>query len=333
MKKIILLLTFFFLLVPSVVYASHSYYPATGSCTFQEEYTTTSNGYQIEFVRGSCTAGAKFEVGYSFNNTVDRSNTPTTEYISITPFLDVWPDDYRYSNWNDYTFLKESMGTINTYLDGYSFFDFKNNVSSFAIANSSVRSGKGAFTAYRYFGGLRISSVGVTLVANSDTDFAFAIYTGFLDGDVTNSIIASQDSYQNDQVIKGQQDTKEAIDRTNDTLNDDTVDGAGSTGSSFFENFSSDDHGLSGIITTPLAMIQSITTSTCSPLRIPLPFVDKQVELPCMNTIYRTYFGNFLTLYQTITFGIVSYWVCVNIFRMVKGFKDPDKDEIEVMDL
>ena len=83
----------------------------------------------------------------------------------------------------------------------------------------------------------------------------------------------------------------------------------------------------------PLALINNISSASCSTLVLPLPFVDKNVELPCMYDIYSTYFGSFLTLYQTITFGIVAYWVCINLFRMVRNFKNPDSDEVEVFEL
>ena len=66
---------------------------------------------------------------------------------------------------------------------------------------------------------------------------------------------------------------------------------------------------------------------------MPLPYVNKTLDLPCMSSIYSQYFGSFFTLYQTITFGIIAYWVCVRIFNLVKDFKNPDHDEIEVLDL
>lgn len=83
----------------------------------------------------------------------------------------------------------------------------------------------------------------------------------------------------------------------------------------------------------PLTFIEKITTSQCTPLTFPLPFVNKNVELPCMMSIYQTHFSQILKVYQTITFGIVAYWVCINLFRSVRNFKDPTKDEVEVFDL
>ena len=124
------------------------------------------------------------------------------------------------------------------------------------------------------------------------------------------------------------------IQETNDTLKDDDTSEASGEAESFFSGFSTDTHGLTSIITAPLQLIGSITSSTCSPLKLDVPFVEgKKLELPCMSSIYKKHFGSFLTIYQVATFGLIAYWVCVKIFALVKDFKDPDKDEVEVMDL
>lgn len=124
-----------------------------------------------------------------------------------------------------------------------------------------------------------------------------------------------------------------AVNNLNDSLNNSDSSGATSEASEFFSGFTTDTFGLTSIITAPLNLIGSITSSTCTPLGLPLPYVNKTLELPCMSSIYSEYFGSFFTLYQTITFGIIAYWVCVRIFNLVKDFKNPDHDEIEVLDL
>lgn len=124
------------------------------------------------------------------------------------------------------------------------------------------------------------------------------------------------------------------IDAVNDTLNDDDTTGATDKASDFFSSFSTDTFGLTSIITAPLNLIQSLTSSTCTALHIPLPYLDnKYIDLPCMTSIYQSAFGSFFTMYQTVTFGIIAYWVCVRIFNQVKDFKNPEHDEIEVLDL
>lgn len=128
--------------------------------------------------------------------------------------------------------------------------------------------------------------------------------------------------------------TDNAINDVNNSLNDDDTTGATDKASDFFSSFSTDTFGLTSIITAPLNLIQSLTSSTCTALHIPLPYLDnKYIDLPCMTSIYQSNFGTFFTMYQTITFGIIAYWVCVRIFNKVKDFKNPEHDEIEVLDL
>lgn len=103
--------------------------------------------------------------------------------------------------------------------------------------------------------------------------------------------------------------------------------------SNIFSDFSSNTFGLTSIIIAPLSLIQSLSSTSCTPLNLPLPFVGGTLTLPCMYDFYSTTFGVLFNLYQTITFGIISYWVLVRIFNMVKDFKNPDHDEIEVVDL
>lgn len=124
-----------------------------------------------------------------------------------------------------------------------------------------------------------------------------------------------------------------SINGVNDSINNSDISGASDSANNFFNNFSTDTHGLTGIITAPLNAINSLTNKTCNPLVLPLPFVDKDLTLPCMRELYDAHFGSFMTIYDTITLGIVSYWVCVRIFSLVKDFKNPEHDEVEVVDL
>ena len=102
-------------------------------------------------------------------------------------------------------------------------------------------------------------------------------------------------------------DTNTQLGNLNDSLNNSDSSGATSEASEFFSGFTTDTFGLTSIITAPLNLIGSITSSTCTPLGLPLPYVNKTLELPCMSSIYSQYFGSFFTLYQTITFGIIAY--------------------------
>lgn len=117
-------------------------------------------------------------------------------------------------------------------------------------------------------------------------------------------------------------------------IHDNDTTEATSEASNFFNSFSTNTHGLTSIITAPLNAITSLNSSTCTPLHLPIPYLEnKYIDLPCMRAIYDQNFGGFMNLYDTIIFGIVSYWIIVRIFGLVKDFKNPEHDEIEVVDL
>ncbi len=180
----------------------------------------------------------------------------------------------------------------------------------------------------------------LTLINTGGVGSYIGIWDGFnyydtaSQGTVDNVIKQQQETNQKlEESIKQQEQTnKELGDLNNNLTNSDTSD-ASSSANDFFSGFESDDFGLTAIITAPLNFIKSITSSTCTPIGFKAPFVDQQITLPCMDSIYKQYFGSFLTIYQTITFGIVAYWVCVNTLATVRGFKDPESDRIEVLDL
>lgn len=153
--------------------------------------------------------------------------------------------------------------------------------------------------------------------------------------DDSSSIVNSieQNTEQQKKTTEAVKEQTEATKKQTETIKDSDTSGSKDSASGFFSGFESDDYGLSDIIIMPLDFIKGLSSSKCSNLHLPLPLVNKTVELPCMTSIYSQYFGPFLTLYQTISTGIIAYWCCVNILKLVQGFKNPDSDEIEVMDL
>lgn len=158
-------------------------------------------------------------------------------------------------------------------------------------------------------------------------DFDDYTYNAILDG-------FSEIIYNQQETNQKLEDLNDSVKDTNDTIKDSDTSEASGEADSFFSGFTTDTHGLTSIITAPLTLIGNITSSTCSPLALEIPFLDGQtLNLPCMSSIYKKYFGSFLDIYQIFTFGIVAYWVCVKIFNLVKDFKNPDHDEVEVMDL
>ena len=190
----------------------------------------------------------------------------------------------------------------------------------------------GTITTDLTFVGYSIEAIGLfNGVTKSDLQTAIT-NSGFA---TASSVQEVQDSVDDlsDQLEEQAQQQHDDHEETIDTLTDDDSSGASGDAGDFFSNFNTNTHGLTGIITAPLSAIQSLTSETCTPLVLPLPFVNQNLTLPCMRTIYLQYFGDFMTLYDTITLGIISYWVLVRIFALVKDFKNPEHDEIEVVDL
>lgn len=134
-----------------------------------------------------------------------------------------------------------------------------------------------------------------------------------------------------DQQTQQQQQNHE---ETQSYLEDSNTTQAESEATDFFEDFEAPDiGGLGAIITAPLNTIRSLLNSSCSNLVLPLPFVNKNLTLPCMNTIYTEHFGAFFTIYQTIILAVIAYRCIRSIFFDIHGFTNPNDDRIEVMDL
>lgn len=212
---------------------------------------------------------------------------------------------------------------------------FNPNVVNSRIVNLRIIGASGTQSGYLDLYGFNIQSLGNVAGLSAGDVQNIINNSGLATASSVNQVQTSVNQVK--QEIAGMQDEQKKTNQTlkdmNDNINDSDTSGAQDSASSFFSDFTTDTHGLTSIITAPLSLISSITSSSCSPLVLPLPFVDKDLTLPCMSSIYKKYFGSFLTIYQIITFGIVAYWVCVRIFNLVKDFKNPDHDEIEVLDL
>ena len=144
----------------------------------------------------------------------------------------------------------------------------------------------------------------------------------------TNKIVTAENA------LKGSVDNvNNSVNNINNTLNNDNTTEANTKGNNFFNNFQTNSHGLSGIITAPIRLVNSLTTATCNPLEFDLPIIHNHVVLPCIRPIIENYFGVFFTLYQLITTGLISYTVCINLYSKVRALQNPNNDRIEVLNL
>lgn len=256
---------------------------------------------------------------------LDRGNNVSITYLVFKRYGGTMPSNTimlsNHSFTQDYT--TEILAKINEQNYTYLLNTILSNTSLILGGITNLDSTLGRIDA-------RLSN-GFTDVYNRLGDILLNIQNG--NSGITSAINNQANQQHNDSQAEQNaiNDNTQAVNDLNNTISDSNVSGNGAD--DFFNNFQDNDHGLSSVITAPLNFIRSLASSSCSSISLTIPYVDTQFNLPCMSTIYRQNFGSLFTLYQTITFGIVAYYVCIKIYGIVKGFKNPDNDRIEVLEL
>lgn len=262
-------------------------------------------------------------------------------YSKYNQLINLEKDNYYLLNYNvktDFNYLKYSQFSINFQPFGQLYIpktyyrdEFANNIINYKIAfkysdldsdmvdmlNINLRFKLSS----NYF--LHKESIGIPYNINfSNVDETY--YTDFIND--------SKDDKDNETLEK-LDDLNSSIGDLNSNITSDNIDGASGVAGGFFNDFKDNDHGLSKIVRTPLTLVNQITSKTCQVINLPLPYVNKNVTLPCMSEVYEENFGSVFSIYQMVMFGFISYYVCINVFRIVKEMKDPNIDKIEVFDL
>ena len=132
---------------------------------------------------------------------------------------------------------------------------------------------------------------------------------------------------------------KEAQQHLEDAMTNDNVDSG--VGSDFFNNFdTSDNGGISSIVTKPLVLINNLlsSNSSCSNLQLTIPgFVtgmdNTNVSLPSGCSLWNQAPQPLITLWNTLVIGVASYLILKNLFNLINELKNPDDDRVEVIDL
>lgn len=279
-------------------------------------YSISSNGYKIVFlsengfVKDNYYSITIYDRGYDYDNSITSDSS-----FEIGVGVSGGHAGFMYTQ--PISLNNQSNINLITYYQNNSVRDLQDGITSHTYIFKAPQSG---------------SWFSYTIKPQKDSRYSFFGYDfkylgSNIDGAV--EILSEQNSQLSSQLNEVQEETN----KVNDNLtNSDSSEATGDAGS-FFEGFTTDTFGLTSIITAPLNLIQNIASSSCTPLTLSLPYINQNVSIPCMTEIYKSYFGSFLTVYQVITFGLVSYWVCIHVFRMVKDFKNPDHDEIEVVEL
>ena len=306
----------------------------TGTSNWNLSKITLSDSYSSSGGSGSSSGGSS-GTGSSINN-----NT-----LSCTNGLTLTSTTYQGSNANITNSYINSSGNLvsnssynvinNIPIKPNTNYQIKKTTSTGDVPSyclSSTTSSYGSCTAYNTRSTLAFNSGN-----NSYLSFSIrrdeTIYLSYcassieIDNQNTQNIIDNQNQNTTDIIDNANQNTQNIIDNVTNSNIDNGL------GSDFFNNFSSQDFGLSQIITLPLTTIQSLANTSCVSLNIPIPFTNSTIPLPCMTQVYQTYIPTIFSIWQVVSFGIIAYFICIDIVHLVKGFKDPDSDKVEVLDL
>lgn len=218
--------------------------------------------------------------------------------------------------------------TVDFIFEGYS---TPPNYISFSV-NSKVKGNQNF-----QFLGYKINNIGTDYTKNLD-DIKSDIDKVANDiKNIQNSVESSKQEIIDNQNKNNQEQIDNANKNHQDIMNSDTS-GANSTANGFFNNFENNDHGLSGIVTAPLRLIQALTSRTL--YQIPITMLDKTVYLPplevwldSLDTNTKYALKTFRVTYNIIVGGLVSYGAVKGIFKKVEELKNPDDSRVEVMDL
>lgn len=337
------------------VYAATTFYVApnelriafnNGSSTSTMTYSSLHTIEPPEYPYNTFYGRNLFVSGYTMYQQLYRVEVPTNYKSGYYDINFVYYNKFLNSGiLNQYSFnLRNSSRTFTCTSD---------NISSFSIAGKVGNNNSYYTGAPKNFIGVKCENVYLELNNNNvvyavidssstsagdDTPYGISALT-FQQNDSNDKIIANQQTIiqKEQEQTQAIQDNTQAQQDTNDILNDDDTTDAQNSGSSFFNNFSSTDHGgLSGIITAPLVYIQQLASGyQCTPLEIPLPFMQQPATLPCISRVISSMQGGNTLLfnYRMITEGIIAYWVLVKLFAHIRSFKKPDEDRVEVLEL
>ena len=147
------------------------------------------------------------------------------------------------------------------------------------------------------------------------------IIKGQLD-QILNSISSTNQTIieQNNQQIQQQQETNKELGKLNDNLtNSDAPSGMDSLNSASGWLPAGP---VDSLLTLPLSMLNNISTSlgsSCTPINLPLPFVNSNLNLPCLNTIYSQIpgLGVLLNTIGTICAGFMLYYYFKKLYAYI----------------
>lgn len=296
------------------------------------------NLFNYKKIRVSFNLGSAYNVTYSYsdNSTITSNNIDEyyswmmlleeqrlnridynyTKYTILTTNYETFSSDIlvEYVNTSKYLFVEYFDTELSTYLENGNIYSTPNYINNRDIEKFSINIGTS-------------NNRGVYLLNHlKNEELSTSKYYFYIPEDL---YFSQTESLENSIYIDntGANNTNGVIAKPDDNYED------SSFANDFFNTFQNNDFGLSAVISSPLKLIQQLNSNTCATIDLTLPYINKSLQLPCMTEIYDKNFGELFNLYQIITTGFVAYWVSVRIYALVKSFKNPEDDKIEVMDL
>lgn len=330
MKKI------FYLLIPILTFFSiQTVYAYTGSIEFNKQFNNSSNEVSFNFNRQFVNWGMSHVY---FSVAMRTSNTSTDK---LTNILSITMDNGGQG---------EALCTTDNY------YSYKDSTSQYLVLNYDCHinlksNGLGLIT-FSFAPGTTINSTVYTtsylIYVVQDADNTSSLVDAINNNNASSSVNALNNAMQTklteqiqnddknaDEIKKEQKATTEAIKSLNDSINNSDVSGANSDLNNFTDNdLFKDSTGILAIIQAPINMLNSITSATCSPLTLPIPYMNFDIEIPCLSTVLSKHFSSeLLTLLKLAINGFIMYKVLCSLVMDIHSYKDPDSDKLEVLDL
>ena len=129
-------------------------------------------------------------------------------------------------------------------------------------------------------------------------------------------------------------EVKSAVSDIQSTINSDNVEESNSSATDYFNNFDSGDTGsLMNLVSLPLKFLGNLNNS-CTPIILNTGYLGT-INLPCLSSYLYNYsdFAGLFNIISLVLNGLIMYGCIKSIINCVSKLKNPDNDEVEVMDL
>lgn len=272
------------------------------------EFTVTTREYNLKgngiVIRTS--SNARYNVGYLYQTTFYVCSNATMDNAINTIYPSYYGDAYTNNNVfqssNSYN-LSGVPGLAPTWNNCYAFstiFSPGENGTYINLRLKSTTQIKG----YYALVGFKSESLG--------------LYSGEVKSIVENSGFATASSVE--EVKQATNEVKEETKKTNDLISDtsdpDTEDSVNEWSTKMTDN------PLEAVITLPLSVLNSIQSGlsgTCSPLNVPIPFVNETLNIPCISTIFSQIDGltELWNTIGTIVAAIMLYQYLIYLYNWI----------------